>query len=269
MVRKEIIDFYSKGGEIDRLYQPNFIVEGIRTKQIIERYLDHPNMHILDIGGGAGHYAFWLQQKGHRVTLIDISPEHIEAVKAEGQKTGLHLEKAEEGNATDLQFNSDKFDLVLMLGPLYHLTEKSARIQAIKEAGRVLKPGCTLIIAIISRYASLIDGFNRDLINDDEFFEVVHNDLATGIHENPTNNPQYFTTAYFHKTQELAEEIHESGLKLEKLIAVESFGWFIKDIDQKVKDESYLRKLLGTISAVESNPDLLAISPHIAAVVTK
>ena len=73
MGRETIKDFYSNGTEKDRLEQESFQLEGMRTKKIIGRYLANQRMAIADIGGGAGHYAFWLQSIGHGVTLVDLS----------------------------------------------------------------------------------------------------------------------------------------------------------------------------------------------------
>jgi hypothetical protein len=41
-----------------------------------------------------------------------------------------------------------------------------------------------LLAAFISRYASLFDGFRRDLIKDDGFEKILLNDLRDGIHIN-------------------------------------------------------------------------------------
>ena len=94
-------------------------------------------------------------------------------------------------------------------------------------------------------------------------------DLDTGVHLNETNNPEYFTTARFHTPNEIKVEIIESGLKFEKLIAVESFGWMIDELAEKLKDANYLRKFQKIIDKVEANEDLIAMSPHVIAVAGK
>jgi ubiquinone/menaquinone biosynthesis C-methylase UbiE len=269
MDSKQIISYYSHAIESNRLELEHFKLEGTRTKEIIGRYLHKSNLEILDLGGGAGYYSFWLQQQGHSVTLVDLSPKNIELAQKENEKGNSKLKKIEIGDATNLNYPDNQFDRVLLLGPLYHLTDRKDRIKALTEARRVLKPGGVLIAAVISRYASLIDGFVRDLVYDDEFFNILKNDLKTGIHLNETNNLEYFTTAFFHTPAEIKNEIHESGLVFEKLIAVESFGWIVKDYKEKERDSAYMNKLLEIIRKVESDDDLVAMSPHIIAVARK
>jgi len=269
MNRHTIKDYYAHEIEANRLDMEAFKLEGIRTKEIIERYLQKENLEVLDVGGGAGYYSFWLQEKGHHVSLVDLSPTNVELAKKRSQLTSSPLKRIETGDAVKLNFSDEQFDFVLLLGPLYHLTDQKERIKALSEARRVLRPNGLLIAAVITRYASLIDGFQRDLVCDDRFFDLLMNDLKTGFHQNKTGNLEYFTTAYFHNPWEIVTEIEESQLKFDKLIAVESFGWIVPHVNEKEKDPAYMRKLLETIRIVESNKDLIAISPHIIAVARK
>jgi SAM-dependent methyltransferase len=223
-------------------------------------------MNIADIGGGSGFYAFWLQASGHQVSLIDLSPRNIELSKEYSKKTGIQLTACQTGDATNLEMADEQFDLVLLLGPLYHLINRDERVKALSEAKRVLRPGGFVLSAVISRYASLFDGFKRDLVVDDAFEKMLVDDLNTGIHLNETGNPEYFTTAYFHTPGEIKKEVAESGLQFEKLIAVESFGWIIDSFAKKSVDSNYMNKLHKFINKVETNDDLIAMSQHIIAV---
>ena len=64
---KDIIKHYYAGGiEKTRLIVDK--LEGLRSKEIIQRYLPSSSINLIDIGGGTGYYSFWLQQMGHRVT---------------------------------------------------------------------------------------------------------------------------------------------------------------------------------------------------------
>jgi ubiquinone/menaquinone biosynthesis C-methylase UbiE len=269
MDKHTIIEFYANEMEEDRLETDLFKLEGLRTKEIISRYLSKENMQIADIGGGAGYYAFWLQVKGHPVSLVDLSPKHIELVGEHSTRSGIQLASFSTGDATALEFKDGQFDLVLLLGPLYHLVGKADRLRALSEARRILKPGGIVLTAVISRYASLMDGFKRDLVRNDDFEKILCQDLQSGVHLNETGNPEYFTTAYLHTPAEIKTEISASGLHFEKLIAIESFGWIADDCAGKSRDSSYMKKLFALINLVESNDDLIAMSPHIMAVATK
>ena len=254
---------------MNRLDLDIFRLEGLRTKEIIGKFLTKEALNILDIGGGAGFYSFWLTEQRHNVSLVDLSPKNIELADEYAKQHQLYLRSCKTGDATDLNFPEDQFDMVLLLGPLYHLTEEKERIKALSEAKRVLKSGGILLAAVISRYASLIDGLKRNLITDDHFEKILINDLQTGIHLNDTDNDEYFTTAFFHTPVQIRNEIIKSGLQVEKLVAVESVGWIVEDLNERSKNERYMNKIKKIITIVESNEDLISMSPHIIAIARK
>jgi ubiquinone/menaquinone biosynthesis C-methylase UbiE len=150
--------------------------------------------------------------------------KNIELANACSQKTGIRLTKCPTGDAISLAIEDEQFDMVLLLGLLYHLTNQEGRIKALSEAKRIVKTKGFVLSAILSRHASSLDSFKRDLIVNDFFEKILNNDLDTGIHLNETENPEYFTTAYFHTPAEIKQEIIESGLQLKQLIAAEAFG---------------------------------------------
>src|SRR4030095_13876977 len=96
---------------------------------------------------------------------------------------------------------------VLIMGPLYHLTSELDRLTALREALRVLAPGGIVAVAAISRYASAMDGLARKLTLDPRFVQIRNRDLIDGQHRNDTGNDNYFTTAYFHRPEDLLSEL--------------------------------------------------------------
>ena len=90
---------------------------------------------------------------------MDVVPLHVEQAKAV-DKDG-NLANICQGDARSLDFESDSMDAVLLLGPLYHLQERSDRIQALKETHRVLKKDGLAFCAVISRFAPLLDGLRQ------------------------------------------------------------------------------------------------------------
>jgi ubiquinone/menaquinone biosynthesis C-methylase UbiE len=268
-IDKEILSYYNTGVEKGRLYTDIFQLEKERTEEIIQRFLPDHKIKILDVGGGTGHYAFWLKEQAHEVHLVDPVRFNIdEAKKIAGERKNVP-ESIILAEARDLPFADDTFDLILLMGPLYHLTKKEERKEALKESFRVLKPGGTMLAVGISRYASLFDGFFRNLIKDPDFFQIVEADISTGQHRNFTNKLAYFTTAYFHFPDELNAEILDAGFKAEDMIAIESFGWLIPDFVKKWAVEDYQPLLLESIRRVEKNKDLMSMSAHFMVVAKK
>jgi ubiquinone/menaquinone biosynthesis C-methylase UbiE len=271
----DIESYYAQGGEQARLEQGYFPLERARTQEIVLRHLPPPPSVVLDVGGAAGAYALWLAARGHEVHLVDPVPLHVEQAAQASAAAGRRLGSATIGDARALSRADASADAVLLLGPLYHLTERTDRLQALREAARVLRPGGVAFVAAISRFASLVDnlthlggpGAERPAVLADPAVErMVRQDLAGGPHRNPTPQAQYFTTAFFHHPDELAAEVRESGLALVDLLPVESLGAFTGAFDRAWADDTSRATLLDLVRQVEREPTLIGVSPHLLAV---
>ncbi len=155
------------------------------------------------------------------------------------------------------------------MGPLYHLTERDGRLQALREAYRVLRTGGIAFAVAISRFAALLDGLSRNLVDDPVFFQILGVDLQTGQHRNPTNHPDYFTTAYFHRPGELIDEMCEAGFRVESLVAVEGPAWLLPNLKDRLKDVPKKEQLLGLCARSKTDPSLIGMSAHLLAVARK
>ena len=162
--------------EWDRL-KTRFPYEKYITTHMMDRYI-LPENTILDIGGGPGHYTIHYAKQGHEVTLFDLSEENVRFAKKKARQYGVKI-TALQGNALDLsRFADDTFDIVFLMGPLYHLMNEENRIQAILEAKRVLKPGGYLFCSFILMFGGVIYGL-RELQesilwpNEQELYDVA------------------------------------------------------------------------------------------------
>ena len=263
----DVLRYYALGLEQGRLDEAYFPLERARTRALILRYLPPPPGVVLDVGGAAGAHAFWLAERGYEVHLIDPSPLHVEqAEEASRARETDRLVSTRVGDARNLDFADASAGALLLLGPLYHLTESEDRRTALHEAWRVLRPGGWLFAAAISRYASLVDGLRGPVFDDEAFARIVDRDLTDGQHRNDTDNPLYFTTAFFHHPDELSSEVREAGFRLEGLHAVEGPGAFIPGFADRWGDAKNRERLLELLRRVESEPVLLGVSPHLLAV---
>src|SRR5436190_8648176 len=80
-LEREILRFYNNALEAGRLENPLFHWEKIRTLDLLDRFLPPAPAVILDVGGGAGAYAFPLAEKAYVVDLIDPVPLHLEQAR--------------------------------------------------------------------------------------------------------------------------------------------------------------------------------------------
>ena len=261
-----ITDYYERAPEEARLQQGPFQLEEARTRELIQRYAPPPPGTVVDIGGAAGAYALWLAQAGYTVHLLDPVPRLVAEAQRRSAAAGLPLASCRVGDARSLDVPAETADVVLLLGPLYHLTDRGDRGQALQEAARVLKPGGRLFAAAISRWASALDGLARDLLQDPRFALIVEQDLREGQHRNPTERLDYFTTAYFHRPEELATEVRAAGLTLDGVYGLEGPGWILPDVAERMGDAHRRATLLGVARMVETEPAVLGSSAHLLAV---
>jgi SAM-dependent methyltransferase len=261
---QEILDHYDQVDEAQRLSSGLGQLELARTQELIGRHLPAPPGVVIDAGGGPGVYASWLAPLGYQVHLIDPSPKHVEQARRIGQ-----LASAQVGDARSLPFADASAAAVLFLGPLYHLTEHRDRIAALREAKRTLRSGGLLFAAAISRFASLLDSLARGFIDDNAFAAILERDLQEGQHRNQTSRPEYFTTAFFHRPDELRDEVTEAGFSLIDVFAIEGPGWIAHDFGSRWADPARRSRLLEVIRQVEREPSLLGMSQHLLAIAKK
>lgn len=266
----EALLHYEGGREAERLLNSVGQLELVRTQELLSRYLPPPPAAIFDVGGGTGIYAFWLAQQGYEVHLIDAVPLHIEEARrcCESQPD-CSLASMEVGDARQLNREVESVDVVLLLGPLYHLTDRTDRLCALREAHRILREGGMIFAAGISRCASTLDGLFRGFLDDPEFVRIAQRDLAEGQHRNPNNHPAYFTTAFLHHPEELKTEIEEAGLQCERILAIEGPGWLLQNFEEHWGESARRDRLLEAIRWLEAEPSTLGMSAHLMGIARK
>jgi SAM-dependent methyltransferase len=236
-------------------------LELIRTRDVLRAHLGDAPARILDIGGATGIHARWLADDGHRVHVVDPVPRHIDAVLAlRDERPGI---TAELGDARALDAPDDSYDAVLVFGPMYHLTERDQRLLALREAARVVVPGGPVFIAAISRFASLLSGLQHEFLFDPEFRAIVERDLRDGQHRNPQRRPEWFTTSYFHRAEELVDEIASAGLEPVEVVGLEGPAGWLPHLESRWRDPDGREAILFSAAVAGSEP---AFSSHLLAV---
>lgn len=217
--------------EWDRLSQRHRTEFALTMLALIEHMPTAP-ARVLDIGGSVGRYSIALTQKGYNVTLFDLSQACLNFAAERAQEAGVILSRSMHGNALNLSDLTDaSFDVVLLMGPLYHLIESADRNTAIREALRVLKPGGILAAAFITRYAILrtvAKNIPEWIVRD---AAIVNSVLDTGVLQEPPGSG--FTDAWLTHPSEVRPLFEQHGLQSLDLIACEGI---ISLIEEKVNE---------------------------------
>ncbi|HEY7169797.1 MAG TPA: methyltransferase domain-containing protein [Vicinamibacterales bacterium] len=263
MPPREVVAYYDRFAEETRLATGPSRLEFERTKEILARLLPKPPARVLDVGGAAGAYSVWLAAKGYDVHLVDASARLVEAARTLNATLARPIASLTVADARSLP-QADRFaHVVLLMGPLYHLSDAIDRRAALREADRVLAPSGTIVVAAISRYASTLDGLARNLTADPAFVRIRDRDLRNGRHRNDTDRPDYFTTAYFHRPEELQRELEDAGFAAVRVLGVEGPGWMIADFDSRWAERRARADLVAIARALEEEPSIRGASAHL------
>lgn len=265
-VAEDIAKFYTGRDEDHRLAKDIGPLEEARSHELIRRYFPSPPAIICDLGGATGAYSFWMAGLGYQVHLLDITPSHIDTARRRCQEPGQPaLANIAVGDARHLDYPGDTFNAVWMHGPLYHLVHRADRLLALREVKRVLRPGGVLLAVAITRYASTIVGLLDGRIWNADFIDMLAREIATGEHRKG-NAPAGFETAFFHRPQELRDELAEAGFTVERMLGVIGPAWMAQDVDQSWLDPKRRETLMNVARMLEDEP---ALGPRTMAVARK
>ena len=118
----------------------------------LEPILDAPPLDVLDIGGGTGGFAVRVAQLGHRVTVVDPSPDALAALARRAREVGVEVE-GRQGDLGDLGVDHGAADLVLCHGVLEVVDDPAAALAALS---RILRPGGRLSLLVGQRNAAVV-----------------------------------------------------------------------------------------------------------------
>lgn len=268
----EVFEFYNAGAEIGRLERGLGKVELYRTKEILRKYITSTNNVIYDIGGGIGIYSSWLAELGNKVHLLELAPSAVEYALKNQREKNTYI--ADVCDARKVNRPDDSADIVLLMGPLYHLQNRDDRIQVLNEAKRVLKKGGLLFSVGISKFSSTtwalsIYGKDNNFLDDDIFYNMIKNELASGIHIRPKEYPYLIAQAYFHTPLGLQREIESVGFHTIQKYAIEGIIWFTPCLNEKWEDKDSRERLLNIVRYTENEEEIMGMSPHFMVVSRK
>lgn len=213
-------------------------IEFEMTKRMLNRFIPEKSS-ILDVGGGPGRYSIYLAQKGHQVTLVDLCENLVQQAILHSKEAGVKLNACIQGNVLELNQLplGTEYDAVLCMGPMYHLLEKSERIDAMNQCLDLLKKGGILIVSFISAYAPIIACLRTNLADIGQLKKDFLGYLQDGRHDSRAK--QDFTDAYFINPNYIEPFMSGFGLKTLGIHAVESLGILAEEKLMQLPEEDF------------------------------
>lgn len=111
-------------------------------------------LDVIDIGGGTGGLAVRIAGLGHRVRVVEPSPDALAALARRADEAGVEV-AAEQGDLSSLLdvVGADSADLVLCHGVLEVVADPAAALATLRQA---LRPEGTLSLLVAQRHAAVI-----------------------------------------------------------------------------------------------------------------
>ena len=255
--------YYNEFEEKNRLNIDNSgKLEFEMSMRILKKYLPS-KATILDLGGASGTYTIPLAQMGYTMFLADLSPKLIEEAKEIIKEKNLkNIETCDVINAIDLRkYEDNKFDVVILFGPLYHLLETKEREKCIQEVNRVLKKDGIVFASFIPYLAgsiALIDRYFRhpDQVN----IENLKNVFSTGIFNNASEHG--FQEGYYAKAEEIERLFSDKGFEKIDLLSIRGVGYEKEDNIYNVEDEDMFENIISIIEKTSRQKEIIETCGH-------
>ena len=218
---------YNNYQEDERFNRKSQSFEFRTTMHYIQKYLKKGSK-ILEIGAGTGRYSIALAKMGYDVTAVELVENNLKVLRENAK--GLKNLASYQGDILNLQFADNSFDLVLCLGPMYHLFNKKDKKRAISETIRVCKPKGICMFAYIT-HSSLIWSYGvrkgklKNLV-----YELNKNGSIKDI-------PKKIFSSYF--IDDFAQQFEKTDITFLKNVATDGLAPLMRDYidDGKMDDE--------------------------------
>jgi len=120
----------------------------------LQDILDGTSASVVDIGGGTGGFAVRVAELGHRVRVVDPSPDALAALDRRARESGVEV-TGQQGDLSTLLDVAEpgSADVVLCHGVLEVVDDPAAALATI---GEVLRPGGVLSLLVAQRHAAVV-----------------------------------------------------------------------------------------------------------------
>ena len=245
-MQEQIKNYYEEYDEEGRLFRDKaHLPEYLTTIRYFDR-LFKPGSQILDACAGTGKYSFYLAEKGHTVTACDLVEHNVNIIRSKSESD--KLADITICNVLDLScFENNRFDVVLCMGAMYHLSSNNEKKQAIRECTRVCKPGGLVVLSYLNYFAVVAAEVQIGLGNLDAVLMDFEDD-----------GDSLFKTTTPSKMEEYVEE---SALEVLHNIGTDGISYILADKINAASDTAFQKWMEYSYKHCEE-PSILGYSMH-------
>ena len=211
----------------------------------------------MDVGAGTGRYSVALAEEGYDVTAVELVKYNLGILKQKNSTV-----KAYQGNALKLsRFPDKEFDMVLVFGPMYHLLTTEEKVQALKEAKRVLKDdGVMLVAYCMNEYSILTYGFRQNHI-----LECLENGkISKDFRVQPEAEDLYD----YVRLEDMDAYNKAAGLKRIKVISADGPSDYMRPV-LNAMDEATFEAFIRYHLTICERPELVGAGSHTVDILSK
>lgn len=240
-------------------------VESRVLERLLKASISGGRRDVVDIGGGSGKFAAFLESLNKKVVLCDLVLDLVEEYKKRQVERGV-LGRGCVADARSLPFANGSFDAAVLFGPMYSLHSEGDRALVLSEARRVVRPGGVLVLQYFSRLAGLrwaAEAYTRDVA----IFDWASY-LDSGVFQDE-HMPEALKCHYFSTPKTIEKELVEAGLRLTQLRGVDGPAPTVGQANLRRAPSAIVEQWADIAEAVTFHDRDAASCTHLVAIATR
>ena len=189
---------------------------------------------VLELGAGGGIYTEYLAQNKHEILSSDIVQEYVEIIR--NRCKDFKNVRVKQIDATKLdEIGNELFDVILCMGPYYHLQDNQKRTKLLIDSFSLLNDGGILVLSYINKYFAL----PLYLMYEKKFGQKEYEAFDRNDYKSISYLDGFMEFTYYSKPEDVEIEINKVGYKILKHIGVDGIYNLISGKMEMMNEEEY------------------------------
>lgn len=246
---KDAAEYYKTYDVENRIKQDKaHLVEFFLSMNFIKKYIKK-KVTAIDVGCGTGNYSIALAKKCKKILAVDLMDNLLEILKQKVKKDHCKNISCLCADILDIpKLTNEKFDLILCMGPLYHLNNLATRTKCFNNIKRLAHDKSIIIFTYLTTSAILSSVFKGKLLFHD-FIKLINKKRFY-------NKPFYFTSPDY-----IEKEIKKNSFTIIEHVPLDPISSFCGQQVNSLEESNY-NDFVATLIKTSYKRKLLGLSSH-------